>query len=119
MNLEIFEAGVAFEPFRKRKRGGSSRLESAQSATRSTRRALCLQVRDIIASERSPISDVVLVVWLCESFGALRGGQFDWIGVMARRHDVLVESHADVEAVRASERSAEHALGCGACCLVV
>ena len=75
-------------------------MESAQSATRSTRRALCSEVRDIIiASERSPISDVVLVVWLCESFGALRGGQFDWIGVMARRHGVLVESSsADVEA---------------------
>jgi hypothetical protein len=58
-------------------------LESAQSATRLTRRALCSEVRDItIASERSPISDVVLVVWLCESFGALRGGQFDWIGVI-------------------------------------
>ena len=82
MNVEIFETEVAFEPFRKRKRGGSGRLESAQSATRSTRRALCLQVRDIIASERSPISDVVLVVWLCESFGALRGAQFDWIGVI-------------------------------------
>ena len=74
-------------------------MESAQSATRSTRRALCSEVRDIIASERSPISDVVLVVWLCESFGALRGGQFDWIGVMARRNDVPVESSsADVEA---------------------
>ena len=51
--------------------------------------------------------------------GALRDGQFDWIGVMACRHDVVVESGANVEAVRASERSAEHALGYGAGCLVV
>jgi hypothetical protein len=40
---------------------------------------------------------VVRIVWIV--CGALRGGQFDWIGVMARRHGVLVESSsADVEA---------------------
>ena len=53
---------------------------------------------------------MVLVVWLCESFGALR-----WSVRLDRcHHDVLVESGADVEArvheVRASERSARMVL---------
>ena len=42
VNLANFETGVAFEPFRKRKRGGSSCLNSAQPllelAARSARR---------------------------------------------------------------------------------
>ena len=74
-------------------------------ATRLTRRALCSEVREVRASERSSERAlgygagclVVRIVWIV--CGALRGGQFDWIGVMARRHGVLVESSsADVEA---------------------
>ena len=76
----------------------------SSKATRLTRRALCSEVREERASERSSERSlgygagclVVRIVWIV--CGALRGGQFDWIGVMARRHDVPVESSsADVE----------------------
>ena len=80
----------------------------SSKATRLTRRALCSEVREVRASERSSERSlgygagclVVRIVWIV--CGALRGGQFDWIGVMARRHGAPVESSsADVEATMA------------------
>ena len=57
------------------------------------------RVGEVRASERS--ARMVLVVWLCESFGlcVARFAVVSSTGSVSRRHDVLVESSsADVEA---------------------